>query len=683
VVSPTRLCARGHACVVAVPARRETLSAIPGPLFIPATFAEALAQPALFPTAAPPMSSTPGRRAKAAASSCGLQRGPGPPRVSSCIWRTTRNSSSSVSRQTLAELRSAARRSSPPPWWTDCRTPGGTRIFCGSPTAVTVIVPSLKQLCRRNERSRCCRGRRFHPYHIRRPPTPPCTSSSACASRRNHRSHRRHHFCQRGRVPRFLPGRLTAQPARGHRPGSCAPGSPPRLQPPAWALTPSPSSWTGFVDKHLLPRLLALADVLVQPGRAGPFTTNRLPSKLRGIFASGRPVILPATKHCRADEGRARGTLPPDCTPEEIVGLCLRVFADLRSPRNSARRRAFARKHFDLAANTTALGELLRGDAAAAGPGDWSALRSGAISEISLLPQVLHHQVGKLPAGSLRGAGGPAGSPRQQLAHFERAGRGLGLAPAALAGPPWPTRRTAWRSPRSRFDPGKGLELTKQHADNLGKDRGRCPRPAEAAEERYAISESCWPPPATSSRRSTPTSPYPPAREPTWKVARRQRAASASLDEHLASPREIRRDAKPKIRAMQPASRGRPRRRSAGCGSQLVDPWRKRPRRGRRPGRPVPSRHRSAFRPGRKRRRQRPCANPTPASPSAQRGLSAELEPSRPPDHAARLVASPDDGRKLKAVRAVLPDRTVEGTYASSASTFWPRCAPSPGRILG
>jgi glycosyltransferase involved in cell wall biosynthesis/2-polyprenyl-3-methyl-5-hydroxy-6-metoxy-1,4-benzoquinol methylase len=49
----------------------------------------------------------------------------------------------------------------------------------------------------------------------------------------------------------------------------------------------------GFVARSELPRLLAAADVLVQPGRAGAFNDYRFPSKLPEFLASGRPVILP------------------------------------------------------------------------------------------------------------------------------------------------------------------------------------------------------------------------------------------------------------------------------------------------------------------------------------------------------------------------------------------------------
>jgi glycosyltransferase involved in cell wall biosynthesis/2-polyprenyl-3-methyl-5-hydroxy-6-metoxy-1,4-benzoquinol methylase len=49
----------------------------------------------------------------------------------------------------------------------------------------------------------------------------------------------------------------------------------------------------GFVPHREIPRLLAAADVLVQPGRAGAFNDYRFPSKLPEFLASGRPVILP------------------------------------------------------------------------------------------------------------------------------------------------------------------------------------------------------------------------------------------------------------------------------------------------------------------------------------------------------------------------------------------------------
>lgn len=55
----------------------------------------------------------------------------------------------------------------------------------------------------------------------------------------------------------------------------------------------------GFVERAELPAVVALADILVQPGRADDFNNYRFPSKLPEFLASGRPVVLP-----RANIGR-------------------------------------------------------------------------------------------------------------------------------------------------------------------------------------------------------------------------------------------------------------------------------------------------------------------------------------------------------------------------------------------
>jgi glycosyltransferase involved in cell wall biosynthesis len=49
----------------------------------------------------------------------------------------------------------------------------------------------------------------------------------------------------------------------------------------------------GFLARDEIPRLLAAADALVQPGRSSEFNDYRFPSKLPEFLASGRPVILP------------------------------------------------------------------------------------------------------------------------------------------------------------------------------------------------------------------------------------------------------------------------------------------------------------------------------------------------------------------------------------------------------
>lgn len=51
----------------------------------------------------------------------------------------------------------------------------------------------------------------------------------------------------------------------------------------------------GFRSRETLPRHLALADALVQPGRPGRFNDYRFPSKIPDFLVSGRPVALPRT----------------------------------------------------------------------------------------------------------------------------------------------------------------------------------------------------------------------------------------------------------------------------------------------------------------------------------------------------------------------------------------------------
>lgn len=50
----------------------------------------------------------------------------------------------------------------------------------------------------------------------------------------------------------------------------------------------------GAVNQAKVADALAMADFLVQPGRAGAFNDYRFPSKLPEFFVTGRPVLLPA-----------------------------------------------------------------------------------------------------------------------------------------------------------------------------------------------------------------------------------------------------------------------------------------------------------------------------------------------------------------------------------------------------
>ncbi len=142
----------------------------------------------------------------------------------------------------------------------------------------------------------------------------------------------------------------------------------------------------GFVAKAKLPKLLALADVLVQPGRPGPFNDYRLPSKLPEFLAMGKAVVLPPTNiAAQMQDGRDAIFLKTG-SPDEIADICRRLFVDPPTcallGKNAV---AFAKKHFDLATNTRAL--LAFYDAIVARPSttDWSLARDPLASETELV----------------------------------------------------------------------------------------------------------------------------------------------------------------------------------------------------------------------------------------------------------------------------------------------------------
>ena len=112
----------------------------------------------------------------------------------------------------------------------------------------------------------------------------------------------------------------------------------------------------GFIEKAKLPKLLGLADILVQPGRPGPFNDYRLPSKLPEFLASGKPVVLPPTNLAALMHDGQEAVFLPTGSPDEIADICQRLLADLaRCVRLGEHAAEFARKHFDLATNTRGL----------------------------------------------------------------------------------------------------------------------------------------------------------------------------------------------------------------------------------------------------------------------------------------------------------------------------------------
>lgn len=118
----------------------------------------------------------------------------------------------------------------------------------------------------------------------------------------------------------------------------------------------------GFVAKARLPRLLAAADVLVQPGAVDDFNAFRLPSKLPEFLWAGRPVVLPATNIGLLIRDGREGLLLASASPEEIAAQCRRVFENPELAKDLARgAHTFARMHFSLERNTSALAAFYQG----------------------------------------------------------------------------------------------------------------------------------------------------------------------------------------------------------------------------------------------------------------------------------------------------------------------------------
>lgn len=75
----------------------------------------------------------------------------------------------------------------------------------------------------------------------------------------------------------------------------------------------------GYKPHKEVPEILALADVLVQPGKRDDFNDYRLPSKLPEFLAMGKPVILPDTNIGRFMESMHNAIVLPKVDAVGIV----------------------------------------------------------------------------------------------------------------------------------------------------------------------------------------------------------------------------------------------------------------------------------------------------------------------------------------------------------------------------
>jgi glycosyltransferase involved in cell wall biosynthesis len=165
----------------------------------------------------------------------------------------------------------------------------------------------------------------------------------------------------------------------------------------------------GFIAKARLPGLLGIADALVQPGRPGPFNDFRLPSKLPEFLASGRPVILPPTNVALGMRDGIEAVFLSSGTPENIADCCQRIFGDPKLAASLGKQgAAFARRHFDLAAGTAGLLKTYEEVLARPERECWALIRDAAGSDLMAAAHDL--------ADALKPRGDRTGPPIENLA---------------------------------------------------------------------------------------------------------------------------------------------------------------------------------------------------------------------------------------------------------------------------
>jgi glycosyltransferase involved in cell wall biosynthesis len=108
-----------------------------------------------------------------------------------------------------------------------------------------------------------------------------------------------------------------------------------------------------------VPRYMRLADVLVQPGRPDGFNDYRFPSKLPEFFATGRPVVLPATNIGRFVRDGEEAVLLYRGDALEIASAVERLLDDDELRQRLGRSgRAFAERTFSWSASAEKLRRL-------------------------------------------------------------------------------------------------------------------------------------------------------------------------------------------------------------------------------------------------------------------------------------------------------------------------------------
>jgi len=446
------LTGHGHACAVAVPERPETISAIPAPAFKAVTYAVALAVPAeIFPDGRPAdllHAWTPRERVRKFV--LAHQRQHPATRVIVHLEDNEEHLAAAFSGQSPAALAALADDQLAAVLPDGLAHPRRARNLLQVVDGATTIVDRLRE---------------FVPAGVPTHPLPPGVDFDQYRPRSADAALRSELGIPVNDKIIVYTGSTTFANQAGMRELLeavhllNAQGTPTRLVRtgfhPAEFFRGLPFAWPafttdlGFVAKARMPALLALADVLVQPGRAGSFDDYRLPSKLPEFLAAGKPVILPAANLGHTARDGVDALVLRDGTAAEIAAFAARVFADpLLGRRLGENAALFARAHFDLTRIGPSLAGFYHETLAAAPCADWSLLAAAGTTETALLPSRMRPQVPASAAEILSDL-------ERAIAELEdRASRGLAQA------------RQEQLAQQIR-ELSRKLELTGEHANNL------------------------------------------------------------------------------------------------------------------------------------------------------------------------------------------------------------------------
>ena len=401
------LCAAGHACIVAASQDKDTVAHLPSPLFIAATYAELLARPGLFPDGRPAdliHAWTP--REGVRKFTLAYQRAATTPaRLIIHLEDNERFLLEAYTGESFASLRDA-NPAATDAWLIDALPhPLRHEAFLRVADGVTHIVNSL---------------RAFIPADLPTQLLPPGVDFSLYAPQAAAPALRTELGLRDDERVIVFTGSNTFANEPEMRDLYVAVallnqrGTPTRLirtgfNSPKFLASLSPELTRhvldlGFVEKAQLPRLLALADVLVQPGQPGAFNDYRLPSKLPEFLASGRPVVLPPTNLAALMTDGHEAVFLPTGTPTEISDTCQLLFADPALCATLGQHGvAFAHAHFDLVANTLALANFYATILTRPSATDWSLVVPPTASETTLAVARAHRAATALgaPAAAL------------------------------------------------------------------------------------------------------------------------------------------------------------------------------------------------------------------------------------------------------------------------------------------